>query len=162
MPFLKIHTQFVWNSKNEISFLALKEVRKIIWNHIKTNSQKNGVRLNFINGYSDFYHCVVALEAGQTIEHVMETLNEDYPFWIDKKGISTEIFPSGLPPFFDGETNNKFDWEDNYFALAVSESVFERVSNYTLNLLADNNKKLFDKEYNEYVIQYGFQKFSDE
>jgi REP element-mobilizing transposase RayT len=161
MPFLKIYIQFVWSTKNKISFLAIKEVRKIIWNHIRANANKDGIRLDFINGYSDYYHCLIALEDDQTIEKVMKTLKGETTFWINKKGSSTESFPPELPPILDTGTNTKFQWQDNYFAIAVSESVFKRVSYYIQNQLTDNNKKLFDKEYNEYVIKYGFEKFYD-
>jgi len=159
MPFLKMHTQFVWSTKNKIPFLAIKEVRKIIWNHIRENANKDGIRLDFINGYTDHYHCIIALEADQTIENVLGRLNDGKTFWIDKKGISTESFSPGFSPIL-AEINNKFDWQDDYFVIAVSESVFKRVSSYVQNQLADNSKKLFDNEYDDYVIKYGFQEFS--
>jgi putative transposase len=162
MPFLKVYVHFVWSTKNKISYLAIKEVRKIIWNHIRANANKNGIRVDFINGYSDYYHCLIALEDDQTIEKVMETLKGEKTFWINKKGSSTESFPPELPPILDAGINTKFEWKDDYFAIAISESALDRISSYVQNQLTDNNKKLFDKEYNEYVIKYGFQKFSDE
>jgi len=162
MPFIKVYIHFVWNTKNKISFLAIKEVRKIIWNHIRANANKDGIRLDFINGYSDHYHCLIALEDGQTIEKVIETLKGEKTFWINKKGVSTESFPSELPPILDAETNNKFQWKEDYFVIAVSESLFKRVSSYVQNQMTDNSKKLFDKDYKEYVIKYGFQKVYDE
>ncbi|MBA4316832.1 MAG: hypothetical protein C0412_00375, partial [Flavobacterium sp.] len=73
--------------------------------------------------------------------------------------VSSESFPAELPPFLDTATTNKFEWKDDYFAIAVSESTMERMSNYSQNQLDDNNEKLFNKEYKEYSIQYGFQKF---
>lgn len=159
MPFIKVYVHFVWAAKNKISYLAIKEVRKIIWNHIRANACKDGIRLDFINGYSDHYHCLIALEADQTIEKVMETLKGEKTFWINKKGIPTESFPAELPPILDAGTNNKLEWKENYFVISVNESVLERIGNYTQNQLNDNSKKLFEKEYREYFIQYGFQKF---
>ncbi len=161
MPFIKVYIRFVWDTKNKISFLAIKEVRKIIWNHIRTNANKNGIRLDFINGYFDYYHCLMQLEAGQTIEKVIKILNGKKTFWINKKGISTESFTAELPPILDAGTNNKLEWKEDYFLISVSESVLERVSNYTRNQLDDNREKLFDKKYREYIIQYGFQKATD-
>ncbi len=158
MPFLKIYVHFAWSTKNKISFLAIKEVRKIIWNHIRANAQKNGIRIDFINGYSDYYHCLIDLETDQTIQKVIETLKGEKTFWISKKGVSTESFPAELPPLPDTAKSKKFEWNDDYFAIAVSESFFDRVSNYAQNQLDDNNEKLFNKEYKEYSIQYGFQK----
>jgi putative transposase len=159
MPFLKIYVHFVWNTKNKISYLAIKEVRKIIWNHIRDNANKNGIRVDFINGYSNYYHCLIDLDVDQTIQKVIETLKGEKTFWISKKGVSPESFPDELPPFTDTAKSKKFEWNDDYFAIAVSESFFDRVSNYAQNQSDDNNEKLFHKEYKEYSIQYGFQKF---
>jgi len=159
MPFLKIYVHFVWNTKNKISYLAIKEVRKIIWNHIRDNANKNGIRVDFINGYSNYYHCLIDLDVDQTIQKVIETLKGEKTFWINKKGVSPESFPDELPPFTDTAKSKKFEWNDDYFAIAVSESFFDRVSNYAQNQSDDNNEKLFHKEYKEYSIQYGFQKF---
>ena len=74
MPFIKIYVQFVWITKNKIPFLAIKEIRKTIWNHIRENTHKKGIRIDFINGYSNYYQCLIALEVDQTIEKVIETL----------------------------------------------------------------------------------------
>jgi len=99
------------------------------------------------------------LESDQTIEKVIETLKGEKTFWINKKGASTESFTTELPPFLDTAKSNKFEWKDDYFAIAVSESALDRISYYTQNQLDENNEKLFNKEYKEYSIQYGFQKF---
>lgn len=157
MPFIKIYVEFVWSTKNKISFLAIKEIRKTIWNHIRENAHKKGIRVDFINGYSDYYHCLIALEEGQTIEEVIETLKGEKTFRINKRGISTELVSDELPPI-QYPKNNNHKWEDDYFVIAVSESVFERMSHFIENQLDDDSKKIFDN-YNEYLIQYGFQKF---
>jgi REP element-mobilizing transposase RayT len=159
VPFLKIYVHFVWNTKNKISFLAIKEVRKIIWNHIRENAHKNGIRVDFINGYSDYYHFLIALGDDQTIEKAIETLKGEQTFLINKKWGSMESFPAELPPFLNMATSSKFEWEDDYFAIAISKSKMDRISNYPKNQLNDSNEELFNKEYKEYLIQYGFQKF---
>jgi putative transposase len=159
MPFLKVHVQFVRSTKSNISYLAIKEVRKIIWNHIRTNADKNKIRVNFINGYFDYYHCLLQLEPGQTIEKVIKILKGEKTFRIDKKGMLAESsFQNELPPFPEMPASNKFEWNDDYFAIAISEPPLDRISNYTHKQLDDNDEKLFNKEY---VIQYGFQKFVD-
>lgn len=159
MPFLKVYVHFVWSTNNKISCLAIKEVRKIIWNHIRANANKNGIRVDFINGYCDYCHCLIKLEPEQTIEKVMETLKGDKTFRITKKEVSTESFPDELPSLLDTTKSNKFEWEDDYFAIAIRESVFDRITNYSQNQLDGNSEKLFNKEYKDYSIRYGFQKF---
>lgn len=159
MPFLKVYVHFAWNTKNKISSLAIKEVRKIIWNDIKTSANKNGIRIDFINGYANYYHCLIDLEADQNIQDVIVTIKGEKTFRTSKKEVSTEFIPAELPPFPNTAKSKKFEWNDDYFVIAVSESFFDRVSNYAQNQLEDNNEKLFNKEYEEYSIQYGFQKF---
>ena len=90
---------------------------------------------------------------------MIATLKGKKTFSICKKEVSTKSSPAELPPFPDTAKSKKFEWNDDYFAIAVSESFFDRVSNYAQNQLEDNNEKLFNKEYEEYSIQYGFQKF---
>lgn len=157
MLFIKIYVQFVWSTKNKISFLAIKEIRKIIWNHIRENAHKKGIRVDFINGYSNYYQCLIVLDVNQTIEKVIETLKGEKTFWINKKGVSTELVPAELPPIHDAK-NNSNKWQDHYFAVAISESVSDRNSHFIQNQLNDDGKKTFNN-YNEYSIQYGFQKF---
>jgi REP element-mobilizing transposase RayT len=161
MPFIKVYIHFVWNTKNRISFLAIKEIRKIIWNHIRENAHKKGIQVDFINGYSDHNHCLIALDADQTIEKVMETLKGETTFWINKKGVSMESFPAELPPILDTGTNNRFEWQDNYFTIAVSESTLDRVKNYSRNQKQQDSKQTFEKKYDEFIIKYGFHKFAD-
>lgn len=159
MPFLKVYVHFAWSTKNKISSLAIKEVRKIIWNHIKTNASENGIRVDFINGYANYYHCLIDLDANQNIQDVTATLKGERTYGIYNNGVSTTSIPAELSPFPDTAKSKKFEWDDDYFVIAVSESFFDRVSNYTQNQLEDYNEKLFKKEYEEYSIQYGFQKF---
>lgn len=158
MSFIKVYIHFVWSTKHKISFLAIKEVRKIIWNHVRANANKNGIHLDFINGYSDHYHCLIALEEGKTIEKVMTVLKGEKTFLINKKGVSTESFPPELPPIQEMSKSKKLEWNDYYFVIAVSESIFKRINNCVQNELVDDSKKVVKKGYTEYLIQYGFQK----
>ena len=56
---------------------------------------------------------------------------------------------------------DKFEWQDEYFAVSVNESVLDRVRNYLKNQEQHHSKKTFDEEYNEFITKYGFQKFAD-
>jgi REP element-mobilizing transposase RayT len=158
MAFVKVYVQFVWKTKNKISFLTIKEIRKIIWNHIRENAHKKGIRVDFINGYSNYYQCLIALEVDQTMDKVIETLKGEKTFWINKKGFSTELAPAELPPILDTKNNN-YKWQDHYFAVAISESVSDRAPFIQNQLKNDDGKKIVNN-YNEYLIQYGFQKFA--
>jgi putative transposase len=58
-------------------------------------------------------------------------------------------------------TSEKFEWQDEYFAVSVSESVLDGFRNYIKNQEQHHSKKTFYQEYDEFIIKYGFQKFPD-
>ena len=130
MPFIKVYIHFVWNTKKKLSFLAIKEIRKTVWNHIRENGHKKGIRIDFINGYSDHNHCLIALKENQTIEDVMKIIQGEKNFLINTKGVAIESNTEELPPFLNAETTKKSIWEDDYFTIAINDAMFDRISNY--------------------------------
>jgi len=158
MIFIKVYVHFVWITNKRISFLAIKEIRKTIWNHIRKNALNEGIRLDFINGYFDHYQCTIQLETSQTIEKMIETLNGEKTFWVNNKGFSTESFPDELPPILGTGTQDILEWKDHRFTIEISEQKFKKRSDFTQNQMDANFKKLIHHKYNEYVIQYGFKK----
>ena len=143
MPFVKVYIHFVWSTKNRIQFLDTKELRIKVWNHILENSKKKGVFIDFVNGYSDHCHCLVSLGVDQSIQKVIQLIKGESSFWINKHGL----------------TKGKFEWQDEYFAVSVSESVVDKVRNYIKNQEEHHSKKTFQQEYDEFVSKFGFQKF---
>jgi REP element-mobilizing transposase RayT len=53
----------------------------------------------------------------------------------------------------------KFEWQDEYFAVSVSESAVNRVRDYIKNQEEHHRKKSFQEEYDEFRRKYGFDKF---
>jgi REP element-mobilizing transposase RayT len=53
----------------------------------------------------------------------------------------------------------KFEWQDEYFAVSVSESAVKKVRDYIKNQEEHHRKKSFQEEYNEFMRVYGFDKF---
>jgi hypothetical protein len=51
---------------------------------------------------------------------------------------------------------DKLDWQDDYFAVSVSESQVETVRNYILNQEKHHSDKSFAQEYDEFMNKYGF------
>jgi len=62
MLFIEVYVNFVWITNKRISFLAIKEIRKTIWNHIREKTHKKGIRLDFIYAYFDHYQYIIQLE----------------------------------------------------------------------------------------------------
>jgi len=146
MPFLKVYIHFVWSTKNRVPYLDSKELRQKVWNHIRENAKEKGIFIDFINGYNDHCHCLISLGVDQTIQKVMQLIKGESSFWINKQGL----------------TQQKFEWQDEYFAVSVSESVLEKVRNYIKNQEEHHLKKSFQIEYDEFMSKYKFEKFQDE
>ena len=140
MPFVKIYIHFVWSTKNREPFLASKEIRQQVWQHIRENAQKKGIFVDFVNGYHDHCHCLVSLGVDQTIEKIMQLIKGESSFWINKNQL----------------TEQKFEWQDEYFAIAVSESRIDIVREYIKNQEEHHSRKTYKEEYDGYIDKYGF------
>ena len=145
MPFIKVYIHFVWSTKNRQSFLSTPELRKLMWRHIRDNAKKKGIYIDFINGYKEHCHCLVSLGDDQTMRQLMQLIKGESSHWINKENLLSE----------------KFEWQDEYFAVSVSESLVDKVRNYIKNQENHHDHKTWDEEYNELIEKYGFQRFKD-
>lgn len=143
MPFVKVYIHFVWSTKNREPFLETKEIRDKVWFHIKDNAQKKGIFIDFVNGYSQHCHCLVSLGIDQTIQKTIQMIKGESSFWINKEGL----------------TKSKFEWQDEYYAVSVSESMIEKVRNYIKNQELHHNTHSYDDEIDNLIDKHGFEKF---
>ncbi len=143
MPFVKVYIHFVWSTKNRYPYLNSKELRLKVWSHIRENAKEKGIFIDFINGYFDHCHCLVSLGIDQSIQKVMQLIKGESSFWINKHGL----------------TNEKFEWQDEYFAVSVSESNLNVVREYIKNQEEHHSKKTFQEEYDQFISKYGFEKY---
>lgn len=142
MPFVKCWIHFVWSTKNREPFLR-KEIRDKVFQHIKDNAKTKNIFIDFINGYDDHVHCLVSLGIDQTLSKIMQLIKGESSFWINKEKL----------------TNSKFEWQEEYFAVSVSDSGVSQVREYIKNQEAHHQHKTFQQEYDEFISKYGFQKF---
>lgn len=145
MPFIKVYIHFVWSTKNRYPYLATPEVRKAMWKHIRGNAEKKGIFIDFINGYQEHCHCLVSLGDDQTMRQIMQLIKGESSHWINKEQILPEIF----------------EWQDEYFAVSVSESSIDKVREYIKNQENHHSRKTWKEEYDELIEKYEFQKFKD-
>ena len=143
MPFVKVYIHLVWSTKNRYPYLDSKELRLKVWNHIRENAKEKGIFIDFINGYSEHCHCLISLGIDQTIQKTMQLIKGESSFWINKNSLTQE----------------KFEWQDEYFAVSVSESMTDRVREYIKNQEIHHCKKSFQSEYEDFINKYGFEKF---
>lgn len=145
MPYIKVWIHFVWSTKHRIPFMKTREMRQTIFNHIRENAKEKGIYIDFINGYTDHAHCLVSLGIDQSMSKIMQLIKGESSFWINKNGICEE----------------KFEWQDEYFAISVSESIVDRVRDYIKRQEEHHQKKTYAQEYDELIQKYGFEKFKD-
>jgi len=145
MPFIKVYIHFVWSTKNREPYLVTPELRKKIWKHIMDNAKKKGIFIDFINGYAEHCHCLVSLGDDQTIQKIMQLIKGESSFWINKEELIKE----------------KFEWQDEYFAVSVSESMIDRVRNYIKGQEKHHAEESFQIEYDKMIEKFGFQRFQD-
>ena len=145
MPFVKVYIHFVWSTKNRVPYLNSPELRKKVWQHIRENAKEKNIFIDFINGYADHCHCLISLGVDQTIQKVMQLIKGESSFWINKQSL----------------TKQKFEWQDEYFAVSVSESIVDKLRKYIKNQELHHHHKTFQQEYDEFISKYNFQKYKD-
>jgi putative transposase len=140
MSFVKIWVHIVFATKNREPLIK-KGFRNNLYKHIIQNCKEKEIFLQAINGYSEHIHCLISLSKDQTISKVVQLIKGESSFWINQ----TDLI------------NEKFTWQDDYFAVSVSESQVESVVNYINNQEKHHSKKSFDEEVNEFLNRYGWE-----
>jgi REP element-mobilizing transposase RayT len=138
MSLIKVHIHFVCSTKNRIPYLSTPELRQKVWNHIRENAKEKGIFIDFINGYSDHCHCLISLGVDQNIQKIMQLIKGESSFWINKNQL----------------TKDKFEWQDEYFAFSVSESILDKVRDYIKNQEGHHKRKTFQEEYDEIFTKF--------
>jgi putative transposase len=140
MSYVRIWVHIVFATKNREPFLKTG-IRGDVIKHIIENGKTQGIYLQAVNGYTDHLHCLVSLGKDQSIAKVSQLIKGESSFWINK---------SGLIP-------DNFAWQDDYFAVSVSESLIESVTRYIKNQEKHHQKNSFDDEVNEFLEKYGWE-----
>ena len=117
MPHIKVYIHFVWSTKKRVPHLYSPEIRQKVWQHIAENARSKDIFVDFVNGYSDHCHCLVSLGVDQTLQKVAQLIKGESSYWINKNRLTKE----------------KFEWQDDYFAVSVSESKLNVVRDYIKN-----------------------------
>lgn len=141
MSYIQIWIHLVWATKDRRPYLV-ENIRKKTFQHIAENAKAKGIHLDHINGYLEHVHCLISLNADQNIATVAQLLKGESSFWINKNKLSKE----------------RFGWQDEYFAASVSHSQIDVVRNYIRNQEEHHKKKSFQKEFDEFIEKYGFEK----
>ena len=139
MPFIKVWVHFVWATKSRKPLIT-KGIKKKLIDHIFENAKSKDLYISNINGDKDHLHLLVSLGASQSIANIAHLLKGESSHWVNKNNL----------------TKYKFEWQDEYFAVSVSESQLNVVKHYIRNQENHHKKKPFSEEVQEFIDKYGF------
>jgi REP element-mobilizing transposase RayT len=140
MSWVRIWVHLVFSTKNREPFLRSSEIRKQFFQHIKQNAEEKQIWLDCINGYAEHAHCLISLGKDQSVSKVAQLIKGESSFWINKNEI----------------VKDKFIWQDDYWAVSVSESHLDKVRQYIFNQEKHHGKVSFNEEVSEFMERYGW------
>jgi putative transposase len=138
MSFVRVWIHFIWSTKNREKYINTDLKEKLL-EHIKKNCIEKEIWLDAVNCVPDHIHILISLGAEQTISKVVGLIKGESSHWINENKL----------------TKIKFEWQTEYMAVSVSESIVGKVRDYIFNQEAHHNKKSFSDEYDEFIKKYG-------
>ena len=113
MSYVRIWVHVVFSTRNHEQYLS-SDLRAKLIDHIKVNCRNKGIFLDSIGGWSEHLHLLISLGREQNIAKLMMLVKGESAHWINKQN------------FIQG----RFYWQDDYYAISVSESQVAKVRDY--------------------------------
>lgn len=141
MSYTKIWLHCVWSTKSRENFIS-NSFRPVLLSHFREQAIEKGILMDYINAHKDHVHALINLGKQQTIADIMHQIKGESSHWINKMSVMDE----------------KFSWQDDYFAVSVSQSHFKRVRMYIENQDEHHKKMSWDEEVDLFLKRYGFER----
>lgn len=129
MSFVRIWVHVVFTTRNREQLLS-SEIRKKLFAHIRQNCLEKQIYLDRIGGWSDHAHLLISLGRDQNIAKVAMLIKGESTHWLNSQNL----------------LHGKFHWQDDYYAISVSESQVESVRNYIENQEEHHKTKPLERE----------------
>jgi putative transposase len=139
MPYIRILVHTVWATKDRKPLMNKKN-KDLMCQHIREYAPTKNIHLLNINGWLNHLHGIISLSSDQNIATVMGLIKGESSFWANKNLSWSE----------------KFGWQDDYFAVSVSQSQLNILNRYIDNQEEHHKTKTFQQEYDEFMKNYGF------
>jgi len=137
MSFTRILVHSVWTTKNRQKII-LSSIRNELIDHFKEYAETKSIYLLEINAWENHCHAAISLNRNQTIADVMRMLKGESAHWLNSK--------FDLP--------FKFLWQDDYYAVSVSESHLNAVCRYIRNQKEHHKKISWEEELEQFLAKY--------
>jgi putative transposase len=142
VSYVRLLAHIVFSTKNREIILP-KDIKDSICDHIREEAQQKSIRLIEVNGHFDHLHCLVSLGSAQSVASVVQAIKGESAHWFNNK--------SGLNDW------GKLIWQDDYFAVSVSESHANQVSAYIQNQEHYHQSMNYYQEIERMAKKYGFE-----
>src|SRR4051794_11827110 len=130
MSYVRIWVHLVFTTRDREQYFT-KDIREKVIQHIVENAKLKDIYLEAIGGWSEHLHLLISLGKEQKIAKVAMLIKGESAHWLNQQN------------FFRG----KFFWQDDYFALSVSESLVLKVKQYILNQEEHHRARPFAGEF---------------
>ncbi len=140
MSWVRVYIHMVFSKKNRVPFLDSPDLRKKVFQHIKQNASKKDIWLDCVNGYQEHAHCLISLGKEQTISKVAQLIKGESSFWINQNKL----------------TKQKFNWQDDFWAVGVSESHLKAARIYIHEQEKHHKIVPFSQEIDTFMKKYGW------
>ena len=143
MPYYNIWIHLIWSTKKRKKLIN-KNIKEKLYVHILENAKGKNIFIDHINGIEDHVHLLISLKPEQSISKVVQLIKGESSHLINKSNL----------------IEMRFEWQEEYIALSVSESLLSKVRMYIQNQEKHHAKKSFKEEYDLFIKKYGFEKFN--
>ena len=140
MAYVRVWIHFVWSTKDREPMINSIELRQKLFQHIAENAMNKKIYLDCVNGTWDHVHALVSLGPDQTIAKIAQLLKGESSHWLNQQDL----------------VRGQFEWQDDYFAVSVSDSAVRQVRFYIKNQEEHHRKKTFSEEFGEFMKLHGF------
>jgi len=140
MPSTSIWVHLIWATKNRSPILT-KELREILFQHIRENALLKEIQLDTIGGVADHVHLLIRLWPDQTVARIAQLIKGESSHWVNSQNIT---------PF-------KFEWQDEYMAVSVSHSQLHRVREYIRTQEEHHRKRSLAEEEQSTLVEAGIE-----
>jgi REP element-mobilizing transposase RayT len=142
MSYIKIWVHVIWATKYRCAIIT-SDLKYQLYDHIRNNANRKGIHVDYINGIEDHIHLLISLKGEQCISKVVFLLKGESSHWVNTNSLS----------------KTKFEWQNEYMALSVSEGVLPRLRKYIRDQETHHKIKSFKEEYDIFIRKYGFNIF---
>lgn len=139
MSYVNIWVHVVFCTKSREKVLTEK-VSLELYNFIRNYCLSKNIYLDSISGFTDHIHLLLSLGKTQQIAKVLQLIKGSSAFYLNQTNV----------------LSRKFQWQDDYYAMSVSQSQVEKVRRYISMQMEHHRYKSFEEEISVWKEKHGW------